>query len=115
MENTIEKDGKTYIEIDVNKQLKYQKIKDVVILILILFAIISLVIAITTLVKNKDIINKDPLIVGMERHGFVSCQCSDEDGTEWYSTQTGFITQPVPRFDSITLEDIVKGVINGTS
>ena len=96
MKNTIEMDGKKYIEFDVARQLKYQKIKDIIILILILFAIVSLVIAISVLVKNRDIINKDPLIIGMDRHGFVSCQCSNQDGTQWFSTQTGFKTEPVP-------------------
>lgn len=95
--NTVEKIemyGKTYVEFNVVKHLKFQKMKDILILILIVAAVLALVIAIVTLVKNKDIINKDALIIGMNTHGFVSCQCLDEEGIEWSSTQTGFITQP---------------------
>lgn len=97
----IEIEGKKYIEFDVNKQIKYNKIKDVVMLLLIASAVIALVMAIITLIDNRDIINKDALIIGMEKHGFVSCQCIDEEGLEWNSLETGFISQPQHNPNSI--------------
>ena len=116
MENTIEKDGKTYIEFDVAKQLKYQKLKDIIILILISLAVTALVTAIISVVKNADIINKDALIIGMDKHGFVSCQCVDEKGVEWYSTETGFKTQAISSRDYLLREiGKIEVISNGTS
>ncbi len=60
---------------------------------LLLVVIIILVWTTLTLIKNKEIIQKDPLRYGMEVHGFISCQCFDEQGVEWYSKGEGFINQ----------------------
>lgn len=100
IQNKIVVDGVTYITYDVEKQIRYQKIKDILILILIAGSIIALVMAIMTLVKNKDIINKDALVIGMEKHGFESCQCTDDEGLEWYSNGPGFVTKPELRSPS---------------
>jgi len=56
-------------------------------------AITAFVYTTITLVKSKNIIQKDPLKYGMEIHGFISCQCFDELGIEWYSVGEGFISQ----------------------
>lgn len=106
MENTITVEGKKYIEYDQAKELKRQKVRDVIILILIAAVLVALVLAITTLVKNADIINKDALIIGMEKHDFVSCQCTDSNNAEWYSQGSGFTTQSKPTNDD--LRDIIK-------
>ncbi len=107
-ENKIKVDGVEYIRYDRALQLKSQKIRDIIILVLIAGAVIALVMAIFTLVTNKDIINKDALIIGMERHDFVSCQCTDKDNTEWYSNSYGFETLPAPSisFLDLTQEDL---------
>ena len=51
-----------------------------------------MIVAIIVLVNNKDIIKADPLRYGMDVHGFVSCECSDEKGQSWYSDGIGFAT-----------------------
>lgn len=58
-------------------------------------AIIGLFWTTSTLIKNKDIIQSDPLIFGMNEHGFDSCQCIDGVGKLWKSNGTGFIHQSV--------------------
>ena len=94
----VEIEGKKYVEFDEDKFMKYSKKRDIVFLILIAFAIIGLIFAITTLIKNKDIINKDALAIGMEQHGFVNCQCTDDENKKWQSKNGGFIYQEERRF-----------------
>ena len=90
-DKTIEINGKKYIEFNEAKHIKYGKARDIIFLVLIAFAVIALVMAIMSLLENRDIINRDALIIGMEQHGFVNCQCFDEQGKDWYSTDGGFI------------------------
>jgi len=113
----IQINGTTYVKYNVLKELKYQKFKDAIFLIVIVFVIIALVMAITTLVKSRDIINKDALIIGMEKHGFVSCQCVDEQGTQWQSKGGGFLAAPVAKKDLFTdfYDNLQKGGDNGSS
>lgn len=86
-------DGKKYIEFDVDKHRKRKLMISVIFLILILVAIVTLINTTITLVKNKDIIQSDPLRYGMEVHGFSSCQCTDVEGRLWESEDTGFINR----------------------
>ena len=60
---------------------------------LILATVLALVWTTMTLVKNKDIIMKDPIVFGMDAHGFISCQCYDQKGVEWYTVGNGFVNQ----------------------
>ena len=62
-------------------------------MVLFLMAIIVLVWTTMTLLKNKDIIIADPLTYGMEVRNFSSCQCLDQQGGLWYSTENGFVHQ----------------------
>lgn len=89
--NIKEIEGKKFVEYNEYKEIRRRKIISILFLLFMAFAIIAMVIAITILVKNKDIIQSDPLRYGMDVHGFVSCQCSDEQGRDWYSNGTGFI------------------------
>ena len=89
-------DGKKFIEYNEHKKQKRKMIISILFLVMIAFAIIALMTATITLVKNKDIIQSDPLRYGMEVHGFVSCQCSDEEGRVWYSEGIGFINRIRP-------------------
>lgn len=84
-------DGKKYIEWDEDQARRRRLIMSVAFLILLAIAIIMLISTIYTLVKNKEIIQKDPLRYGMDQHGFVSCQCFDEQGRDWQSEGVGFI------------------------
>ncbi len=88
---TKEIEGKKYVEYDEYKEIKNRKLVSYVILVLIALAIISIVSATIILVKNKNIIQADPLAYGMDIHGFVSCQCTDAGGEEWSSQDGGFI------------------------
>ena len=54
-------------------------------------AIAGLMFTTMTLIKNKDLIAKDALVYGMELHNFTSCQCTDQIGRTWESTEDGFI------------------------
>ncbi len=84
-------EGKKFVEYNEYKEIRRRKIISIVLLILIAFAIIVMLFTIITLIKNKNIIQSDPLIYGMDVHGFVSCQCIDEQGRDWRSNGTGFI------------------------
>ncbi len=106
----IERDGKTYVVFDVVQQLKYQKKRDIVVLIMIALCIIALVMAIVVVVKNADIINRDALIIGMDKHGFVGCQCEDEQGQQWYSTEAGFASTP-RRPTEVNFTNILNDII----
>ncbi len=86
-------DGKKFIEFDEYKAIRLRRYLSILFLILIAGAIIALINTTATLVKNKEIIQKDPLIYGMGLHDFVSCACYDSEGKDWYSTETGFIHQ----------------------
>lgn len=88
-------EGKKFIEYDEYKEIRRRKRISILFLILIVGAIISMIIAITILVKNKNIIQSDPLSYGMGVHGFISCQCFDEQGRDWYSEGEGFIHRKI--------------------
>jgi len=75
-----------------NKEEK-REMMEVIRMGLLLVVIIVLVWTTITLIKNKDIIQKDPLNYGMDVHGFISCQCYDNQGVEWYSSGEGFVNQ----------------------
>jgi len=91
--NIKEIDGKKFVEYNEYEQVRRRKRETISILFLILIAIaiIAIIFAITTLIKNKNIIQSDPLRYGMDVHGFISCQCFDEQGRDWYSNGTGFV------------------------
>ena len=84
-------DGKKFIEYNEHRAQRRRLIIAILFLIVIAGAIIALINTTKTLLENKDIIQKDPLRFGMDVHGFVSCQCQDAEGQEWYSLDTGFI------------------------
>lgn len=109
-------DGKKFIEYDEHKRQRKRMIISVLFLIIITLAIVALANATITLVKNKDIIQSDPLRYGMEVHGFVSCQCFDDEGQDWYSEGSGFINVQRPdnwiNYSEINITKF-KGVLNG--
>lgn len=86
-------EGKEYVEYEVYKKVKERKLISILFLFFLAIAILAMIVAITILVKNKDIIQSDPLRYGMEVHGFVSCQCIDDEGQTWVSEDTGFINR----------------------
>ena len=69
--------------------------KQTLFLILLLIAIILLVVSLSVLIKNRNIIVSDPLMYGMDVHNFTSCNCYDDVGQLWTSSETGFTTQKV--------------------
>lgn len=89
----LELNGKRYVEYEVYEKEKNRKLISILFLIFIAIAVIAMVVAITILVKNKDLIKSDPLRYGMETHGFVSCQCSDDKGQIWFSEADGFVNR----------------------
>jgi len=52
-----------------------QELKQTLFLVLIGLFIICMIVLIVFLVKEKNLINKDPIIYGIEKHGFQSCNC----------------------------------------
>lgn len=85
--NIKEIDGKKYIEYDEHKFLRNKTIVNSIFLILLLFAIILLFIAITTIIKNKEMLQSQPIDYVMDKYGFVSCSCTDAEGEIF---QSGF-------------------------
>jgi len=110
-------DGKKFIEFKEHEHKRKQLILSTFFLLLLVVAIVAMTIAVFTLLKNKDIIQQDPLRYGMDVHGFTSCQCFDEQGRDWQSEGDGFIHRqsgPQPNL-GFQLDELNKlGVINGT-
>ncbi len=93
-------DGKKFIEFEEHKHKRKQLILSTLFLVLLGVAIIAMLLAVSTLLKNKDVIQQDPLRYGMDVHGFVSCQCFDEEGRDWQSEGAGFINREArPPYD----------------
>lgn len=86
-------DGKKFIEYNEHLENKKKFKLSVVFLILMIIAIVILIMAISLLIQNRDWILRDPIAYGMDERGFLSCQCFDEEGTQWYSEGEGFINQ----------------------
>ncbi len=86
-------DGKKFIEYDQMKAQRRRLIMSIAFLILLAIVVVVMLLAIATLIKNKDIIASDPLRYGMDVHGFNSCQCTDDQGQIWQSYETGFINE----------------------
>ncbi len=105
-------DGKKFIEYDEHRSQTRKTLMGVAFIVAIIIASYAMVSTTKTLIENKDIIEKDPLIYGMDVHGFVSCQCYDQKGNEWSSQETGFITG-LSGGNNINITKFE--VINGTS
>jgi len=67
--------------------------KQIIFLVLIVIFILLLIFTMITLIKNKDIITKDPLVYGMQVHNFSYCSCLDNSGKYWESSKNGFISK----------------------
>ena len=80
-------DGKKYIEYDEHKISRNKTIINSIFLVLMFMAIIGLFIAITTIIKNKEMLQSQPIDYVMEKYDFVSCSCTDEKGKVF---QSGF-------------------------
>lgn len=82
--------------------------------ILLIIIIAIMIIAIIFLVRNKNIIQSDPLIYGMNIHKFSSCSCVDKNGLWWKSVGNGFVSQEYS--GAITDDDLINwsGFQNGT-
>ena len=86
-------DGKKFVEYEQYKVQRKRMIIQILFIIGIVYATFTMAQTIKTLISERDIINSDPIIYGMDAHGFISCQCFDEQGLEWYSAGERFITQ----------------------
>ena len=58
--------------------------------ILMVISICALIVTVITLLKNKEVITKDPLTYGMDKHDFTNCSCIDKQGKYWTSGDGGF-------------------------
>lgn len=90
----------------------------VLFLVLIAILIAVLIFAIIFLVKNRDIIQSDPLIYGMKKHDFVLCQCWDSKERIWVSNEIGFVHKSygddwIDYSDYMFDEDLVEVVKDG--
>jgi hypothetical protein len=59
--------------------------------LLLVVTLCALIVTTVTLLKNKDLIVKDPLDYGMKVHNFTSCSCLDSQNKQWDSKDGGFI------------------------
>ena len=108
-------DGKKFVEYDEARRQTRRTLLSVAFIVAIIIASYAMIVTTKTLIENKEIITSDPLIFGMDVHGFVSCQCFDEQGSEWSSQGTGFINRP-RGINNFPIINITKfEVINGTS
>ena len=79
-------DGKKYIEYDAHKALRNNTIKNTVFLFLLSLAIITLIMAIATIVQNKEMLQSQPIDYIMDKYNFVSCSCTDAEGKSYRSS-----------------------------
>ncbi len=80
-------DGNLYIEYNEHKTLRNKTIINFVFLILMFLAIIGLFFAITTIIKNKEMLQEQPLDYIMDKYDFTSCSCTNAEGELF---QSGF-------------------------
>ena len=80
-------DGKTYIEYNEHKALRNNTIRNSVFLFLLALAIIALLITVSTVVKNKEMLLEQPIDYIMDKYNFISCSCTDAEGKRY---QSGF-------------------------
>lgn len=73
-------DGKEYIEYNKHKALRNRNIINSIFLILLFFALVFMVIAIKTIIENKEMIQSQPIDYLIQQYDFVSCSCYDSDG-----------------------------------
>ncbi len=78
-------DGKTYIEYDEHKALRNNTIRNTIFLFLLALSIIALIMAIATVVQNKEMLMKQPVDYIMDKYNFVSCSCTDNEGNSYQS------------------------------
>lgn len=64
---------------------------EIIFVLLLAVAIAVMIFTTITLLKNKDLITKDPLSYGMRVHNFTSCSCIDRNNKGWDSKDGGFI------------------------
>ena len=84
-------DGKKYIEYNEQKVLRNRTIINSIFLILLFVALVFMFIAIQTIIKNKEMLQNEPLSYVMYRYNMVACGCLDSEGEEWYSGEVGFL------------------------
>lgn len=85
--------GKTYIEYDEHKALRNNTIKNTIFLFLLALSIMALLMAIVTVVQNKEMLMEQPIDYVMDKYGFISCSCIDGEGKSY---QEGFNIIEVP-------------------
>ena len=78
--NLKEINGKRYIEYDEHRALRNKTIINSIFLILLFLAILGLFMAITTVVKNKEMLQEQPIDYVMDKYGFTSCSCANAEG-----------------------------------
>ena len=86
-------EGKQYIEYDEHKSLRNRTIINSIFLVLMFLAIIGLFMAIITIIKNKEMLQEQPIDYVMDKHGFTSCSCVNTEGEVF---QSGFNMIEVP-------------------
>ena len=79
--------GKKYIEYNEYKSLRNKTIINSIFLVLMFMAVIGLFMAITTIIKNKEMLQSEPIDYVMDKYDFVSCSCTDKEGEIF---QSGF-------------------------
>lgn len=70
--------------------MERQEILQIIFNLLLVVIICIFIFTTVILVKNINLIKTDPLVIGMEKHNFSSCNCYDNDGLLWISNGQGF-------------------------
>ncbi len=73
-------DGKEYVEYDRAKAESRKAMMNAFFLVLLAIAIIAMLIAISTVIKNKDMLREQPIDYVMEKYDFETCTCYDKSG-----------------------------------
>ena len=83
-------DGKEYIEYNKHKALRNRTIINSIFLILLFFALVFMVIAIKTIIENKEMLQNYPIDFLIQQYDFVSCSCVDGDGNLFVQRNDNF-------------------------
>lgn len=92
MESTDEEINRQYIDsLPGGDKKPWSKYSSLIFLILITIFIVVMIFTIIILVKNIDLIKQDPLVYGMERMDYDSCDCIDSYGKVWNVNKSSYL------------------------
>ncbi len=83
-------DGKEYIEYHKHKVLRNKTIINSIFLGLLFFALLLMVIAIKTIIENKEMLENQPIDYLIQQYDLASCSCYNSDGSLFIQEGSNF-------------------------